>query len=220
MPLICAHCIWVAAVLIWIMVICIYLCLLTFWMQKIWCPHQLQNCRCNPLRRCRANRRWMFHQYWASDPPPADDIAQCPVGSSAAGQPTAVAPIAPLATAGTTVPSIVDPAPTTHLYGTRLKHNIKKPKVRTHGTVTYSVVRSSATEPTSHITAMEHPLWRQAIIDEFHALLKNKTWHLVPPRAGLNVIDCKWVFKLKQKPDGSIDRYKARLVAKGFKQAV
>ena len=54
--------------------------------------------------------------------------------------------------------------------------------------------------------------------DEFQALLKNKTWHLVPHCAGLNVIDCKWVFKLKQKPDGSIDRYKARLVAKGFKQ--
>jgi len=65
---------------------------------------------------------------------------------------------------------------------------------------------------------MEHPLWRQAMDDEFQALLTNKTWHLVPPRAGLNVIDCKWVFKLKQKPDGSIDHYKARLVAKGFKQ--
>jgi hypothetical protein len=56
------------------------------------------------------------------------------------------------------------------------------------------------------------------MVDEFHALLKNKTWHLVPPRPGLNVIDCKWVFKLKHKADGSIDRYKARLVAKGFKQ--
>ena len=43
-------------------------------------------------------------------------------------------------------------------------------------------------------------------------------WHLIPPHPGLNVIDCKWVFKIKQKPDGSIDRYKACLVAKGFKQ--
>jgi histone deacetylase 1/2 len=54
--------------------------------------------------------------------------------------------------------------------------------------------------------------------EEFQALIQNKTWHLVPPRDGLNIIDCKWVFKLKHKPDGSIDRYKAHLVAKGFKQ--
>lgn len=53
---------------------------------------------------------------------------------------------------------------------------------------------------------------------EFSALLKNNTWHLVPPQKGKNVIDCKWVYKIKKKDDGTIDRYKARLVAKGFKQ--
>src|SRR5699024_10778952 len=47
---------------------------------------------------------------------------------------------------------------------------------------------------------------------------ENKTWHLVPPRKGTNIIDCKWVYKIKRKADGSLDRYKARLVAKGFKQ--
>ena len=53
---------------------------------------------------------------------------------------------------------------------------------------------------------------------EYQALLKNDTWCLVPPKAGVNVIDSKWVFNVKEHADGSIDRYKARLVAKGFKQ--
>jgi histone deacetylase 1/2 len=53
---------------------------------------------------------------------------------------------------------------------------------------------------------------------EYMALMKNKTWNLVPPQKGRNIIDCKWVYKIKRKSDGSLDRYKARLVAKGFKQ--
>jgi hypothetical protein len=53
---------------------------------------------------------------------------------------------------------------------------------------------------------------------EMAALHRNGTWRLVPPRSGLNVIDSRWVYKLKHNADGSVDRYKARLVAKGFKQ--
>jgi hypothetical protein len=54
--------------------------------------------------------------------------------------------------------------------------------------------------------------------DEHDALLKNKTWHLVPPSSGKNLIDCKWVYRIKKYADDTIDRYKGRLVAKGFKQ--
>ena len=60
--------------------------------------------------------------------------------------------------------------------------------------------------------------WKAAMDSEYLALMKNKTWHLVPPKKGINIIDCKWVYKVKRKSDGSLDRYKARLVAKGFKQ--
>jgi hypothetical protein len=54
--------------------------------------------------------------------------------------------------------------------------------------------------------------------EEFSALMKNKTWHLVPAHQAQNIVDCKWVYKVKRKADGTIDRYKARLVAKGFKE--
>ncbi|RVW18439.1 Retrovirus-related Pol polyprotein from transposon RE1 [Vitis vinifera] len=59
---------------------------------------------------------------------------------------------------------------------------------------------------------------KSAMDTKYHALLKNNTWTLVPPPPHANIIGCKWVFKLKHKPDGNIDRCKARLVAKGYNQ--
>ena len=53
---------------------------------------------------------------------------------------------------------------------------------------------------------------------EFDALLHNGTWTLVAPFPTMNIVGCKWVFRIKRKVDGTIDRYKARLVAKGFHQ--
>jgi len=60
--------------------------------------------------------------------------------------------------------------------------------------------------------------WVSAMNNEYQALLRNRTWHLVPRPKGKNIIGCKWVYKIKRKADGTIDRYKARLVAKGYKQ--
>ena len=44
------------------------------------------------------------------------------------------------------------------------------------------------------------------------------TWEYVqlPPKA--NIIGTKFVYKIKCKANGSIDRYKAQLVVQGFKQ--
>nr|XP_016514347.1 PREDICTED: uncharacterized mitochondrial protein AtMg00810-like [Nicotiana tabacum] len=53
---------------------------------------------------------------------------------------------------------------------------------------------------------------------EYDALIRNQTWDLVPSDPSRIVVDCKWLFRVKHKPDGSIDRYKAHLVAKGFTQ--
>ena len=53
---------------------------------------------------------------------------------------------------------------------------------------------------------------------EIAALEVNNTWTLTPLPADKKSIGCKWVYKIKYKADGSIERYKARLVAKGFTQ--
>jgi hypothetical protein len=101
--------------------------------------------------------------------------------------------------------------------GTRLQHGIRKPKIYTDGTVRYGLLASTR-EPSNHHEALGNSQWKNDMDQEFSALLKNKTCRLVPRRQGANIIDCKWVYKIKKKADGSIDRYKARLVAKGFKQ--
>ena len=107
---------------------------------------------------------------------------------------------------------------------TRLQHGIRKPLDRKDGTIAWSAIRLAhqvdllQTEPRNYREAMSSPHWRDAMETEFSALRNNKTWCLVPPVPGVNIIDSKWVFKIKQKSDGSIERYKARLVAKGFKQ--
>jgi hypothetical protein len=54
--------------------------------------------------------------------------------------------------------------------------------------------------------------------EEFQALLRNKTQYLISLHVRINIINCKLVFKLKHKLNGSINQYKAHLVTKGFKQ--
>jgi hypothetical protein len=73
-------------------------------------------------------------------------------------------------------------------------------------------------EPSSLTEALSDANWKKAMDHKFDALVKNKTWHLVPLQKGTNVIDYKWVYKIKRKVDGNLDLYKARLAAKGFKQ--
>jgi hypothetical protein len=73
-------------------------------------------------------------------------------------------------------------------------------------------------EPLNLAEALNNDNWKKAMDIEFNALLSNKTCHLIAPQKDSNVIDCKWVYKVKRKADDNLDRYKAHLIDKGFKQ--
>jgi len=60
--------------------------------------------------------------------------------------------------------------------------------------------------------------WKQAMKDEYDALMSNNTWDLTHLPPSKDAIDCKWVFKTKRDADGNIVRHKARLVIKGYAQ--
>ncbi|RVW13483.1 Retrovirus-related Pol polyprotein from transposon TNT 1-94 [Vitis vinifera] len=160
-------------------------------------------------------------------PLPPSPILFPPTTSSPLATPSELAPTSPPASSLSLPPLIqvpfVDEAaetPTTSLQDstapipghpmiTRSKSGICKKK-------TY--LTSLTIEPRTVKQALQDPNWKIAMEQEYQALLKNQTWSLVPPPSNAKIIGCKWVFKLKHKPNGSIDRYKARLVAQGFHQ--
>lgn len=75
--------------------------------------------------------------------------------------------------------------------------------------------------PNSFEQAMQGPyaeFWRNAASKEFSSLIQQGTWTPATLPQGRKAIGCKWVFKVKAKANGAVDKFKARLVIKGFSQ--
>ena len=66
--------------------------------------------------------------------------------------------------------------------------------------------------------SMKNWRWKETMDEEMRALLLNHTWNIVPLQEGKKPVGCRWVYTLKCKADGSLERYKARLVTRGYSQ--
>ncbi|RVW64436.1 Retrovirus-related Pol polyprotein from transposon RE1 [Vitis vinifera] len=117
----------------------------------------------------------------------------------------------PFATSSPAAPSPPPLPLNTHPMVTRAKSGIHKKR---------SFIVQHTTEPRTYSQASKNDSWVQAMNREYQALLRNKTWSLVPPPSSAHIVGCRWIYKLKYRPDGSIDRHKARLVAQGFTQTL
>jgi hypothetical protein len=84
---------------------------------------------------------------------------------------------------------------------TRAQRGIRQPRIYTDGTIRYGKYGflTSSGEPHSLDDALANSNWRHAMNLEYDALMKNRTWRLVPPMKGRNVVGCKWVYKIKRK---------------------
>ncbi|KAL5549057.1 hypothetical protein UlMin_004288 [Ulmus minor] len=77
---------------------------------------------------------------------------------------------------------------------------------------------STITEPSSFSQVIKVKEWQDAMDAELQALEENQTWSVVSLPDGKRPVGCKWVYRIKHKDDGTVERYKARLVAKGYTQ--
>nr|GFA04861.1 ribonuclease H-like domain-containing protein [Tanacetum cinerariifolium] len=114
-----------------------------------------------------------------------------------------------------TTPPPPPPPPTTsqHPMVTRSKVEIVKanPKYNLH-------VTTSSLIPKSPFHALQDPNWKQAMCDEYKALIDNNNWVLVLRPPNVNIVCSMWLYKHKYNADGSLNWYKARLVANGRSQ--
>ncbi|KAJ6340305.1 hypothetical protein OIU77_008126 [Salix suchowensis] len=121
----------------------------------------------------------------------------------------------------TTVPS-APPLPRQHSMVLRPRQpktaNLSSLSVSSPSIYPSRVLSPSNFEPMSFKEADRFECWHSAMKDEISALHANNTWSLVPFDPSMNVVGCRWVYKIKRRANREVDRYKARLVARGFTQ--
>ncbi|XP_074265490.1 uncharacterized protein LOC141587925 [Silene latifolia] len=83
---------------------------------------------------------------------------------------------------------------------------------------TFLAAITTGVEPTSFKVAVQDDNWCQAMQNEIRALENNDTWELTMLPPDKKALGCRWVYKIKYKSDGSIERYKARFVVFGNHQ--
>ncbi|GKB50785.1 nucleotide-binding alpha-beta plait domain-containing protein, partial [Tanacetum coccineum] len=86
-------------------------------------------------------------------------------------------------------PPTPPPPPINRQRPTNLRQNPKQ-RVPYNPSVNHAtVLPTTITEPTSFIVANKTPEWRQAMKEEYDALMKNEMWSLVPRASNTNVVD-------------------------------
>ena len=101
----------------------------------------------------------------------------------------------------------------THAMTTRSKNKISKPN-RKYGLA--AII--SEFEPANIAQALKDKRWRLSMSDEYNAIVRNRTFDLVPRSLATNIVGCRWLHRIKYNPDGTVKCLKSRLVAKCFHQ--
>ena len=74
------------------------------------------------------------------------------------------------------------------------------------------------TEPYYVEESAQEPTWVDAMVEEYDSIVRNSAWEIVPRPVGKSVVGSRWIYKVKQAADGSVEKYKARFFSRGFSQ--
>ena len=59
--------------------------------------------------------------------------------------------------------------------------------------------------------SLDADYWKEAVRCEMDSILANGTWEITDRPYGCKPVGCKWVFKKKLRPDGTIEKYKVKV---------
>jgi hypothetical protein len=71
-------------------------------------------------------------------------------------------------------------------------------------------------EPSCYEEATSHPVWRDAMMEEYQSIMKNDVWDIVSRPKGKYVVTSKWIYKIKHIADRIIEKHKQDLLLEDF----
>ena len=74
------------------------------------------------------------------------------------------------------------------------------------------------TEPSSFEEAVQQPTWVDAMVEEYDSIIRKNAWEVVPRQVGKSVVGSRWMYKVKQAADVSVEKHKAIFFSKAFSQ--
>lgn len=74
------------------------------------------------------------------------------------------------------------------------------------------------TDPSSFEEAVQKSIWVDVMVEEYDSIVRNSVWDVVPRPENKSVVSSRWLYKVKQVADGSVEKHKSRFVARGFSQ--
>jgi hypothetical protein len=62
------------------------------------------------------------------------------------------------------------------------------------------------TEPSSFQEVVQDPTWVYAMVEEYDSIVKNSAWEIVPRPVDKSMAGSRWIYKVKQAVDGSVEK--------------